>query len=87
MATADCTTSTHDEGDCCEEGLHSLSCSEDEDRGELVCTGLIFILKHTAASQCSIANTSCCLDHEKGLSCNFSPYMQKCNHVQILNGT
>ena len=43
MATADCTTSTHDEGDCCEEGLHSLSCSEDEDRGELVCTGLIFI--------------------------------------------
>ena len=26
-----------------EEGLHSLSCSEDEDRGELVCTGLIFI--------------------------------------------
>ena len=24
-----------------EEGLHSLSCSEDEDRGELVCTGLI----------------------------------------------
>ena len=43
MATADCTTSTHDEGDCCEEGFHSLSCSEDEDRGELVCTGLIFI--------------------------------------------
>ena len=43
MATADCTTSTHDEGECWEEGLHSLSCSEDEDRGELVCTGLIFI--------------------------------------------
>ena len=55
MATADCTTSTHDEGDCCEEGLHSLSCSEDEDRGELVCTGLIFI--YTAASQCSIEAT------------------------------
>ena len=43
MATADCTTSTQDEGECWEEGLHSLSCSEDEDRGELVCTGLIFI--------------------------------------------
>ena len=43
MATADYTTSTHDEGECWEEGLHSLSCSEDEDRGELVCTGLIFI--------------------------------------------
>ena len=43
MATADCTTSTHDEGECWEEGLHSLSCSEDEDRGELACTGLIFI--------------------------------------------
>ena len=42
MATADCTTSTQDEGECWEEGLHSL-CSEDEDRGELVCTGLIFI--------------------------------------------
>ena len=26
-------------------------------------------------------NTSCCLDHEKGLSSNFSPYMRKCNHV------
>ena len=45
MDTADCThyISTHDEGECWEEGLHSLSCSEDEDRGELVCTGLIFI--------------------------------------------
>ena len=43
MATADCTTSTQDEGDCWQEGLHSLSCSEDEDRGELVCTGLILI--------------------------------------------
>ena len=36
MAKADVTTSTHDEGQCWEEGLHSLSCSEDEDRGELV---------------------------------------------------
>ena len=43
MATADCTTSTYDEGECWEEVLHSLSCSEDKDRGELVCTGLIFI--------------------------------------------
>ena len=48
---ADCITSTHDEGECWEEGHDSLSCSEDEDRGELVCTGLIFIIKH---SQCSI---------------------------------
>ena len=30
----------NEEGECWEEGLHSLSCSEDEDRGELVCTGL-----------------------------------------------
>ena len=44
MATAeDSTTSTHDEGECWEEDLHSLSCSEDEDRGGLVCTGIIFI--------------------------------------------
>ena len=45
MATAeDSTTSTHDEGECWEEeDLHFLSCSEDEDRGGLVCTGLIFI--------------------------------------------
>ena len=28
-----------------------------------------------------VYNTSCCLDNEKGLSRNFSPYMQKCNHV------
>ena len=39
----DSTTSTHDEGECWEEDLHSLSCSEDEDRGGLVCTGLISI--------------------------------------------
>ena len=32
-------TSTNDGGECWEEDLHSLSCSEDEDRGELVCTG------------------------------------------------
>ena len=53
MATADSTTSTHDEGECWEEDLHSLSCSEDEDRGELVYMDT-FHIKHTAASQCSI---------------------------------
>ena len=32
-----------------------------------------FHIKHTTASQCSSYNTSCCLDHEKGLSRNFFP--------------
>ena len=77
MATADCTTTTHDEGEFWEEGLHSLSCSEDEDRGELVCTGL-------NKAHCCFSmwyNISCCLDHEKGPSRNFIPIhaeMQSC---------
>ena len=43
MAMAeDSTTRTHGEGECWEEDLHSLSCSEDEDIGTLD-------IKHTAA--------------------------------------
>ena len=33
MAMEESTTSTHDEGECWEEDLHYLSCSEDKDRG------------------------------------------------------
>ena len=53
MAIAeDSTISTHDEGECWEEDFHSLSSSEDEDRGGLVMHWINFHIKHTAASQC-----------------------------------
>ena len=45
-----------------------------------------FHIKHTAASQCSIIQLAV-WTMRKDFHVIFSPYMQKWNHVQILNGT
>ena len=48
---------------------------------------IIFHIKHTTASQCSIIHLrSCCLDHEKGLSRNFFSIhaeMQSCADTEL----
>ena len=44
-----------------------------------------FHIKHTAAFQCSIIHLAVCA-MRMDFHVLFPPYMQKCNHVQILNG-